>query len=269
MSIDAFTFVAQIVNFVTLVWLLKRFLFAPILAAINARETRITELTAKAEADIRDAELSKHNILERESELDAEIRAKRETALAETSSLLQKAKFEAQKELASLRVEAAQERAAEEQQYRDELLRLIQDEVFAITQNTLNDLANANIHSAIHEKFLAKILSLSEPEIKNITTTSPFSKQPAVVQSAVPLTETEKARCREALNKTLMCGDKTEFHVVPEIVAGVRVDFNGYRLGWSVSDHMASLASQLNSFQQNKICDVKENFEFEQREKKP
>jgi len=38
MLIDWFTVVAQVINFLILVWLMKRFLYKPILNAIAARE---------------------------------------------------------------------------------------------------------------------------------------------------------------------------------------------------------------------------------------
>ena len=41
MQIDWFTFAAQVVNFLVLVWLMKRFLYGPILAAIAEREATI------------------------------------------------------------------------------------------------------------------------------------------------------------------------------------------------------------------------------------
>ena len=50
MLIDWFTVGAQVVNFLILVWLLKRFLYKPILAAIDAREKRIAAELADANA---------------------------------------------------------------------------------------------------------------------------------------------------------------------------------------------------------------------------
>ena len=41
MLIDGFTVGAQVLNFLILVWLMKRFLYQPILDAIDAREQRI------------------------------------------------------------------------------------------------------------------------------------------------------------------------------------------------------------------------------------
>src|ERR1700735_4449521 len=50
MLIDWFTVVAQVINFLILVWLLKRYLYKPVLAAIDEREKRIAKLLQDAEA---------------------------------------------------------------------------------------------------------------------------------------------------------------------------------------------------------------------------
>ena len=57
MLIDWFTVSAQVVNFLILVWLLKHFLYRPILNAIDAREKRIA--TELADADAKKAEAIK------------------------------------------------------------------------------------------------------------------------------------------------------------------------------------------------------------------
>ncbi|MGB5096847.1 MAG: hypothetical protein WBN82_02930, partial [Porticoccaceae bacterium] len=55
MLIDWFTVGAQVVNFLILVWLLKRFLYRPILDAIDAREKRIASELADAAAGMAEA----------------------------------------------------------------------------------------------------------------------------------------------------------------------------------------------------------------------
>ena len=57
MLIDWFTVGAQVLNFLILVWLLKRFLYKPILDAIDAREERIA--AELADADAKKAEAQK------------------------------------------------------------------------------------------------------------------------------------------------------------------------------------------------------------------
>ena len=48
MSIDWITVAAQIANFLVLVWLLKRFLYRPILDGIDAREAEIAARMGEA-----------------------------------------------------------------------------------------------------------------------------------------------------------------------------------------------------------------------------
>ena len=55
MLIDWFTVSAQVVNFLILVWLMKRFLYKPIIDAIDARETRVAKELADADARMADA----------------------------------------------------------------------------------------------------------------------------------------------------------------------------------------------------------------------
>ena len=43
MKINWFTVIAQVINFLMLVWLLKKFLYKPILDAVNEREKKITD----------------------------------------------------------------------------------------------------------------------------------------------------------------------------------------------------------------------------------
>jgi F-type H+-transporting ATPase subunit b len=58
MLIDWFTVGAQVLNFLILVWLMKRFLYKPILNAIDAREKRIAKELADADATRAEAQRS-------------------------------------------------------------------------------------------------------------------------------------------------------------------------------------------------------------------
>jgi F-type H+-transporting ATPase subunit b len=55
MKINWFTFIAQIINFLILVWLLRHFLYKPILNAVDEREKKIAGQLKDAKADKADA----------------------------------------------------------------------------------------------------------------------------------------------------------------------------------------------------------------------
>src|ERR1700685_1511369 len=84
MPIDWFTVGAQAVNFLILVWLLKRFLYKPILDAIDQREKGIAGHLAEAEAKTSEAEQDRDDL-----------QRKNETFDRQRDSLMQKAADEA------------------------------------------------------------------------------------------------------------------------------------------------------------------------------
>ena len=56
MQLDGFTIVAQVVNFLILVALLKRFLYAPIIRAMQAREDHIATRLDEAQSTMDEAQ---------------------------------------------------------------------------------------------------------------------------------------------------------------------------------------------------------------------
>jgi len=70
MLIDWFTVIAQVVNFLILVWLLKRFLYKPILNAIDAREQRIAKELADAEAKQTEAQKERDEFQRKNEEFE-------------------------------------------------------------------------------------------------------------------------------------------------------------------------------------------------------
>jgi F-type H+-transporting ATPase subunit b len=68
--IDWFTVGAQALNFLILVWLMKRFLYKPVLAAIDVREKRIAKEIADADAKKADAQKEHDEFQHKNEEFD-------------------------------------------------------------------------------------------------------------------------------------------------------------------------------------------------------
>src|SRR5579871_6662523 len=97
MLIDWFTVGAQTLNFIILVWLLKRLLYRPILNAIDAREKRIVAQLAQADAKKAEASAQRD-----------EFQRKNEAFDQQRAALLAHARQEAQLERQRLLDEARQ-----------------------------------------------------------------------------------------------------------------------------------------------------------------
>src|SRR5271156_4365009 len=99
MPIDWFTVVAQAINFLILVWLLKRFLYKPILHAIDERERGIAARLAEAEATQAEAQQERDEFQHKNEAIDqaraALLKKAEDEAEAERQRLLEIARKDA------------------------------------------------------------------------------------------------------------------------------------------------------------------------------
>src|SRR5450432_659912 len=153
MLIDWFTVVAQAGNFLILVWLLKRFLYKPIIDAIDAREKRIRTELADADAKRLEAQKSQDDFARKNRVFDdqrAELYTKAcSDANAEGTRLLDRVR----KESADAR--SIQESSLREDQRKlsDDITRLATAEIFEIARKTLADLATVSLEERVSEVF--------------------------------------------------------------------------------------------------------------------
>lgn len=241
MLIDWFTVIAQVVNFLILVWLLKRFLYGPILNAIDAREKRIA--AELAEADAKKAEALK----ERE-----EFQRKNEEFDGQHAALLSKAKEEVQAERRRLMDEARQAAnvlsAKRQETLRSEvhslnqsITRRTRQEVFSIARKALADLAGASLEERMVGVFVRRLQEMDEQAKKGFGESLKTVSEPALVRSAFDLPAAQRAAIQKMLNATFSAEINIRFETAPEQVSGIELISNGHKLAWSISDYLASL----------------------------
>ena len=141
MLIDWFTVVAQAINFLILVWLLKRFLYKPILHAIDEREKGIAAQLAEAEAKQAEAQKERDDFQNKNEAFEQEHAALLKKATDEASAERQRLLDEARKDADALRAKRQEALRNEYRNLSREIARWTQKEVFAIARKTLADLA--------------------------------------------------------------------------------------------------------------------------------
>jgi F-type H+-transporting ATPase subunit gamma len=145
MQIDWLTVAAQIVNFLVLVWLLRRFLYGPITAAMNRREQRIA--AKLAEADQRRAEAETAAETYREAERDLERRTDRLLADARKMAETERHDLErtARREVQELRQAWERKLDDEKTVFLGDVRRQLLDHAFALARHTIDDLADRRL----------------------------------------------------------------------------------------------------------------------------
>src|SRR5580704_15816140 len=145
MPIDWFTVAAQAINFLILVWLLKRFLYKPILHAIDEREKGIAAQLADAEAKKAVAQKERDDFQHKNEAFDKERAALLKKAMNEANAERQRLLREAGKDADALRAKRQEALRTEQRSLGQEITRWARKEVFAVTRKTLADLANTSL----------------------------------------------------------------------------------------------------------------------------
>lgn len=241
MLIDWFTVGAQALNFVILVWLMKRFLYKPILDAIDSREKRIAAALADADAKQSQALGQRDEFQRRSDELERQraglIAQATKDAEAERQRLLDEAR-QAADALSARRQEALR---SEAQRLNTALVRRAQQEVLAVARKALADLADANLDERIADVFARRLRALSGAARESIVRALETASHAALVRSAFELPAQQRAAIQSAVNEAFSVDVALRFETDPALVGGIELGANGQKVAWSIADYLASL----------------------------
>lgn len=241
MLIDWFTVSAQVVNFLILMWLLKRFLYQPILGALDAREQRIAAELADADAKQNQAERERDEFRRKNEEFDQRreelLRKARDEAEAERQRLLDDARQAAD----ALRAKRRDALHREQHSLNDEITRRTREEVFAIARKTLSDLAGTSLEERMCEAFTRRLRELDKETRDSLASAPRTSSDPVLVRSAFDLPSPQRAALQQVLNEVFSTASQVRFETAPALISGIELLANGRKVAWSIADYLVSL----------------------------
>jgi len=241
MLIDWFTVIAQVVNFLILVWLMKRFLYKPILDAIDEREKRIAMELANADKKMAEAQKESDAFNHKNKEFDdqrAALMSKAtDEALAERKRLFDEAR-KAADDLSAKRLETLRNDARSLNQA---ISRRTMQEVFAITRKVLTDLATTSLEERLGEVFTRRLKEMDSQAKEGLAGALKTTSDPALVRSAFDLPAEQRATIQNALNETFSAEIHVRFETAPDLISGIELTTNGQKVAWSISDYLVTM----------------------------
>ncbi len=241
MLIDWFTVGAQALNFLILVWLLKRFLYAPILHAIDAREKRIAAELADADAKKAEAKKEREVFEHKNEEFDQQRAALLSNATNEANAERQRLLDEARKAADALSAKRRDTLRSEAHNLNQAIGRRTQQEVFAIARKALTDLATTSLEERMGEVFTRRLREMDVKAKASLAGALKTASEPALVRSAFDLPAEQRAAIQNALNETFSADIHVRFETAPDLVSGIELTTNGQKVAWSIADYLASL----------------------------
>ncbi|MEO6245856.1 MAG: F0F1 ATP synthase subunit delta [Opitutaceae bacterium] len=242
MLIDWFTVGAQALNFLILVWLMKHFLYQPVLSAIDCREKKIAAALADAATRKSEAAKDRDDFQKKNEAFDQQRAALLTTATdeakAERGRLLDRAR-QAADALSAKRQEALRTDAHNLNQA---IARRTQQEVFSIARKTLNDLATASLEERVVAVFTRRLGEMDSKAKETLGAALKAKPQDAaVVRSAFDLPPEERAKLQNAINETFSADAHLRFETSPDLIGGIELTANGQKVAWSIGEYLTAL----------------------------
>ena len=241
MLIDWFTVGAQAINFIILVWLLKRFLYKPIIDAVDAREKRVA-------AELADADAKKAEAKKERDEFQHKNEAFDQQRVALLSKVTEEAKAERQRLLGEARQAAEALNATQQETLRREarnlsgaISRQTRQEVFAIARKALMDLATTSLEERLAEVFTCRLREMDGKAKADLAEALKSASDPALVRSAFELPAKQRTAIQNALNETFSVNIDIRFETAPDLICGIELTANGQKVAWSIADYLGSL----------------------------
>jgi len=246
-QVDLFTVIAQIVNFLILVWLLKRFLYGRIVRAMDEREERIA-------GEIEDAERARHEAEGRAEDYEQ----KQERLETEREGILSRTREEAEERkremLDDARSEVEERRARWRESLEDErdaflsgLRERVSGEVFAIAKRAVAEIADEDIEAGAAAAFARRLGRAGEDERRRFRDAARDTEGRVTVESANELAVEARDTVRRAIEDLVEENVELTFRVERSHALGVVAKAEGYRIGWTAADYVADLEERIAS----------------------
>ena len=245
MKIHWVTFACQVVNFFVLVFLLRRFLYQPIIEAMDNREAKIAAQLEDAEKAQIAAEDAEKEFKKQRKELDekrAELMAQAEQeAEGRKKDLVHKARAEVDDLQARWRESLRQEKES----FLKELRQRSGEQLWAMARRILSDLANAELERQIVEVFVDRVNTLDEAITSSLKEVISGKENAVNVHSSFALPESSLNKVSQALKDKVDQSMNINFIVSDDVVAGIELKASGHKIAWSVGDYLQDLEDKL------------------------
>ena len=238
MELNWSTFALEIFNFLVLVWILKRFLYKPVLNAITRRRETIENQLAEARQLHADADALKERYEHRLSDWEQE----RQKAMDKLRLELEENRLH---QLENLKAELAREaeknqvaRSRQDKQLIGEIEQRALQQGAEFASRLLSEAAGPELENRLFDLLLDGLSLMPADQISDLSNKWGDSPERILVFSAYPLTDEKQHQLEEALCKATGLSAPVFYEQDARLLAGLNITIGAWVLQLNVRDEL-------------------------------
>lgn len=240
MSVDWFTVGAQIINFLILVWLLKKFLYKPVSAAMASRQQKVEDELAQAKETAKEAGKEKEHYHALQEETRQQQQELLNQARQEAAELKEKLTTEVKTAAEAAHVRWQQELEEEKTLFLRETSKQVASQFQLMAGQVWRDLADADLEEMIVSRFCVMLASNDEEQLFFQQLTADHELE---VFTAFFLSSDSRQTIKMAIgeiNKATI-----SFQQETELIAGIKLLTNDHKFEWNIHQYLTEFQAKL------------------------
>lgn len=243
MLIDWFTIVAQLINFLILVYLLKRVLYKPIVRHMNERVANINNRLQEASDKVAQAEEKEERFHQKELEFEEQKEHLLNQAQDEAQQRKQELIEKAREEVNEKRQTWVETLESDRQAFDRNMKNAASRQVLQIVQRSLQDLADESLINRLAEKMVSRLQNLDQDAREKLERATKSGH--IIVLSTCELEESGKGKITEALRQMGIEKVEITYQVDSQFPLGVEASSGNLRFSWGIDSYLEGLRSRV------------------------
>ena len=240
MELNWSTFLLEIFNFLVLVWILKRFLYQPVLNVIARRRATIENQLAEAKQLHADSDALKEQYEHRLADWEQE----RQKAMDKLMHELEEKRLH---QLDELKAELAQEeeknrvaRSRQDKQLMREIEQRALQQGAEFASRLLAEASGPELENRLFDLLLNDLTALSADQISALTGKWEESPERILVTSAYPLADDKRHQLEGSLSRVTGLSAPVHYEQDAKLLAGLNITIGAWVLQLNVRDELQS-----------------------------
>lgn len=248
MGINWVTFIAQIINLFILVWLLKKFLYRPILNAVDKRQAEIIDRVEKARQEQEMAEQEHKKLLKKQADFDVQKQKMYDETGKEIDAYKSRQMSEIALEMQKLREKMQRDLNRENESMQLQIRNLLAENFIALSKKIMSELSGSTPLEQTISLFEKKVSTLPKTEKQNINKF--YKKQNVIIiNTSDTLTDSEQKKLVKFLTKEFGFSSEPNirFQKDETLILGIEMIVGDISLEWNLKGYLDEYHTNLNN----------------------
>lgn len=238
MEINWSTFVFEIVNFLALVWILKHFLYQPVLDIIKRRRVAIENQLAEAKQQQTDASVLKQQYEHRLADWEQQRQHAMRKLKTEIEEIRHQQLENLQAELAAEEEKTRFSRERQDIQLKREIEQRALHRSGEFASRLLAEAAGPELENRFVDLLVKELETMPDDRIKTFTNKWEISPEHILVTSVWPLTDSRRQQLEAALKQLTGQETAVQYKQDETLLAGLNISIGAFLLQLNVRDEL-------------------------------